>query len=186
MGRKALAGAVVVAVGLVLAAGCDLKPTPQYVPEKVGNAVSRQEDVLMAKTEKVGKIVKSNDEWRKELTPEQYHIMREKGTERAFTGKYDEFFEDGVYLCAACGQKLFESDAKFNSGCGWPAFSKPADENSVEYAEDTSYGMTRTEVMCSRCGGHLGHVFNDGPRPTGMRYCINSAALDFRKPEKRE
>jgi len=123
------------------------------------------------------KIQKTEEEWRKELTPEQYHILREKGTERPFTGKYADSHADGKYLCAACGQELFSSDTKFESGSGWPSFYKPASEAAIEEHSDNTYGMRRVEVMCSRCGGHLGHVFPDGPNPTGMRYCINSASL---------
>ncbi|QKG72402.1 peptide-methionine (R)-S-oxide reductase MsrB [Erythrobacter mangrovi] len=126
------------------------------------------------------KTIRSDTEWRAALTPEQYHVLREAGTERAFTGKYDKHFDDGEYTCAGCGQKLFDSDSKFNSGCGWPAFTAPADTQLIDERRDTSYGMIRTEVMCSNCGGHLGHVFPDGPRDRGgLRYCINSAALDF-------
>ncbi len=122
----------------------------------------------------------SDDEWRARLTPEQYHVLREAGTERAYTGKYDKHYEAGEYMCAGCGTKLFASDAKYNSGCGWPAFTRPADEDTVEERRDTSYGMIRTEVLCAKCGGHLGHVFPDGPpEEGGMRYCINSASLDF-------
>jgi peptide-methionine (R)-S-oxide reductase len=123
------------------------------------------------------KIVKTEAEWKAELSPEQYHVLREKGTERPYTGEYDHTFEQGTYTCAGCGAQLFASDAKYDSGCGWPAFSAPAGEEAVEEETDVSYGMTRTEVMCGACGGHLGHVFPDGPQPTGLRYCINSAAL---------
>ena len=119
-------------------------------------------------------------EWRARLTPEQYHVLREAGTERAFTGQYDKHYDAGEYTCAGCGTKLFASDAKYNSGCGWPAFTRPAEENTIDERRDTSFGMIRTEVLCSNCGGHLGHVFPDGPPDDGgMRYCINSAALDF-------
>jgi peptide-methionine (R)-S-oxide reductase len=125
----------------------------------------------------LAKIVKTDAEWRAELDPEAYRVLREKGTEQPFTGEYDHVFEDGTYRCAGCGVELFTSDAKYDSGCGWPAFSAPAREEAVDEEIDTAYGMVRTEVMCSSCGGHLGHVFPDGPHPTGIRYCINSAAL---------
>ena len=123
------------------------------------------------------KVQKSDAEWRTELTPEQYHVLREKGTEPAFSGEYDHTFEAGTYRCVGCGAELFRSETKYDSGCGWPAFYAAARDDAVDEEIDMSYGMIRTEVMCASCGGHLGHVFPDGPRPTGVRYCINSAAL---------
>ena len=131
----------------------------------------------------MNKMTKTEQEWREQLTPEQYHILRQAGTERPFTGEFVDTEDDGMYVCAACGNMLFSSETKFHSGSGWPSFWDVATEGNVELRDDHSHGMHRVEVVCARCGGHLGHLFNDGPRDTtGMRYCINSAALDF-KPD---
>ncbi len=127
------------------------------------------------------KIKNEENEEKKKLTPEQSHVLRQKGTERPFTGKYWNNHEEGTYFCAGCGAPLFESETKFDSSSGWPSFFAPINEESIEKQSDTSHGMIRTEVLCKNCGGHLGHVFKDGPKPTGLRYCINSLSLDFKQ-----
>ena len=152
---------------IVVFNGC-LSPTPEEQNVELGESGTEFE------------VVKSESEWRKILTPQQFHILREKGTERAFSGRYHDNKTKGLYVCAGCEKELFHSDAKFDSGTGWPSFWEPVSEKSILTMPDNSLFMRRTEVLCSRCGGHLGHVFDDGPRPTGLRYCINSAALGFR------
>ena len=132
------------------------------------------------------KITKTDDQWRQELTPEQFRILRQKGTERPFTGPYNAFKSEGVFTCAGCGEILFDARTKYDSGSGWPSFYQPASDAAVDEHHDVTHGMQRTEITCAKCGGHLGHVFPDGPQPTGQRYCINSASLSFKakSPEK--
>lgn len=129
-------------------------------------------------------INKTDEEWKKILSPEQFEVLREKGTERPFTGKYWNLNDKGIYTCAACGNELFNSSTKFDAGCGWPSFFESLDSTKIKTQTDRTLGMVRTEIMCAKCGGHLGHVFDDGPKPTGLRYCVNSLSLDFKPQTK--
>jgi peptide-methionine (R)-S-oxide reductase len=151
---------------------------------KDGSAVVETKTETRVETNKddpkpMEKVVKTDAQWKRELSPQQYRIMRQKGTEPAFTGKYWNCKTDGIYTCAGCGLELFDSETKYESGCGWPSFWAPITKKHVATSEDRSMGMTRTEILCPRCGAHLGHVFGDGPEPTGQRYCVNSASLDM-------
>jgi peptide-methionine (R)-S-oxide reductase len=144
---------------------------------------SQQEESERVPSEQTERVVKSEEEWRQQLTEEQFWIIREKGTERPYTGKYWNHKGKGVYQCAACGLELFSSDTKYDSGCGWPSFYDAMHSGNIKTAKDRSLGMMRIEIMCARCDGHLGHVFDDGPKPTGMRYCVNSASVEFKSAE---
>jgi peptide-methionine (R)-S-oxide reductase len=172
MMKSILIGSMIAAAGFIaegVAAPTNLPPVP----------INSTNSLAQTKTNMTFPLQRTEAEWRKILTPEQYHVLREAGTEQAFTGKYWNTQEPGGYRCAACGEILFKSDDKFDSGCGWPSFSEIAAQKKIVTRDDFSHGMHRTEVLCANCGSHLGHVFTDGPAPAGLRYCINSASIDL-------
>jgi peptide-methionine (R)-S-oxide reductase len=163
-----------------------VRSATSYIRHKDAPAVMRGQEMRDGMADELAdKVTKTDDEWRTDLTADAYHVCREKGTERAFTGAYWNTKTPGVYLCAGCGEELFSSDTKYDSGSGWPSFWQPIDDGRVGTETDRAYGMVRTEVHCNRCGSHLGHVFPDGPQPTGERYCLNSASLTLRPDEEK-
>ncbi len=171
---------ILIIISLIIAS-CANSPVKQF--NSINMEPNKKTTVIFSKTD-TGKVEISNNDWKQILSGDVYNIAREKGTERAFTGKFWDHKEGGTYYCAACGNPLFNSNGKFESNCGWPSFFEPIKKGSIIYAPDNAYGMKRTEVMCGRCKAHLGHVFDDGPQPTGLRYCINSVILSFEKAKK--
>ena len=171
--------AAAVIIGFVLATSCNGNAQDNAGDPADSKPQERTEMSEKETKETTEKVTKSDEEWRRELSEEEYRVLRQQGTEAAFSGKYVDFKKDGTFVCAACGNPLFSSETKYDSGSGWPSFWQPISEDAVEMREDRGWLTTRTEVICSRCGGHLGHVFRDGPRPTGLRYCVNSVSLDF-------
>jgi len=155
------------------------------VKQSVMDSSAKKKNPVYSNTDST-KVVLADEEWKKILSPEVYNVARQKGTERPYTSAFEHSTEIGTYYCAVCGNALFKSDTKFESGCGWPSFYEPISKGSIIYAKDNTYGMSRTEVMCGRCKSHLGHVFDDGPPPTGLRYCINGVVLDFTKAQDAE
>lgn len=176
-------GLVAALVFLFAAQGCYSQNTSSQKKSTMDS--SNKKNPVYSNTD-TSKVVLSDDEWKKLLPSDVYYVARQKGTERPYTSEYEKSKEIGTYYCAVCGNALFQSDTKFESGCGWPSFYEPISKGSVIYAQDNSYGMSRTEVMCGRCKSHLGHVFDDGPKPTGLRYCINGVVLDFKKAQEAE
>ncbi len=171
-------------LSVILVQGCYSQNSKQKNNSAMDGSANKKNPVYS--TTDTGKVVMNDEEWKKILAPDVYRVAREKGTERPYSSPFEEFKEMGTYYCAVCGNALFKSDTKFESGCGWPSFYEPISKTSIIYAPDNSYGMSRTEVMCGRCKSHLGHVFNDGPPPTGLRFCINGVVLDFKKAQAAE